>query len=149
MATELEDLYREVILDHARRPRRSGLREPFTAEAHHVNPVCGDEVTLRVRLSGEGPDAVVEDVSYDSLGCAISVAATSVLAETVTGGSVSAALVEYDRFRDIVTGGPVADDGADEDDAAAFSGVARLPRRVTCAMLGWAAMREALVRTVS
>jgi nitrogen fixation NifU-like protein len=146
VATELEDLYREVILDHARRPRRSGLREPFTTEVHQVNPLCGDEVTLRVRLSGEGPDAVVEDVSYDSLGCAVSVAATSVLADSVTGRTVAGAHAAYERFRDIVTGAVEVDEAtAAEADEAAFAGVARLPRRVKCALLGWTALREALL----
>lgn len=148
MTTALEDLYREVILDHARRPRRSGLREPFTTEVHQVNPLCGDEVTMRVRVSGQGERAVVADVSYESLGCAVSVAATSVLAESVTGGTVADAHAAYERFRDIVTGAVEVDDAtAAEADEAAFAGVARLPRRVKCALLGWTALREALLRS--
>ncbi|MGF1648791.1 MAG: Fe-S cluster assembly sulfur transfer protein SufU [Kineosporiaceae bacterium] len=148
MTTDLEDLYREVILDHARRPRRSGLREPFTTEVHQVNPLCGDEVTMRVRVSGQGERAVVADVSYESLGCAVSVAATSVLAESVTGGTVADAHAAYERFRDIVTGAVEVDDAtAAEADEAAFAGVARLPRRVKCALLGWTALREALLRS--
>ena len=67
------DLYQELILEHSKRPRRSGLRDPFDAEVHHVNPTCGDEVTLRVELSGEGADTVVRDVSYRAQGCSISV----------------------------------------------------------------------------
>ena len=66
---ELDSLYQEIILDHYKHPHHAGLREPFGAEVHHVNPTCGDEITLRVHLSGVGADAVVEDVSYDAEGC--------------------------------------------------------------------------------
>ncbi len=62
------DLYQELILEHAKRPVRAGLRDPFDVEVHHVNPTCGDEVTLRVHVTGTGDDAVVEDVSYDAHG---------------------------------------------------------------------------------
>jgi nitrogen fixation NifU-like protein len=157
MATPLDDLYREVILDHAKRPRGVGLREPFTVEVHRVNPTCGDEVTLRIQLSSDGRR--IDDLSYDSLGCSISIAAASVLADGVTGGSVDSALAAYDRFHALVTGavGPasgagrgrgcgeagVADDAEDMD---AFAGVARFPTRVKCALLAWTAAREALVR---
>ena len=71
------DLYQQLILEHSKRPHRSGLREPFEAEVHHVNPTCGDEVTVRVHVSGVGSDAVLEDVSYDALGCSISVASAT------------------------------------------------------------------------
>ena len=157
MASDLEDLYREVIIDHAKHPRRAGLREPFTVEVHQVNPTCGDEVTLRLLLTrdGEGDvaDAVVTDVSYDSLGCSISVAATSVLAEAVTGKTLTGALARYDDFHDVVTGAvpphtATAPEDA-EDDAVAFAGVARFPGRVKCALLGWTAFREAAVRAGS
>ena len=76
-ATELDALYQEIILDHYKHPQHAGLREPFEAEVHHVNPTCGDEVTLRVHLD----DHVVSDVSYDAVGCSISQASASVLAE--------------------------------------------------------------------
>ena len=73
----VDSMYQEIILDHYKNPHHKGLREPFEAEVHHVNPTCGDEVTLRVQLQGEGTDAVIEDVSYDALGCSISQASTS------------------------------------------------------------------------
>ena len=69
---QLQDMYQEIILDHYRNPHHKGLRDPFDAQVYHVNPTCGDEVTLRVQLKGSGDDAVVEDVSFDSLGCLIS-----------------------------------------------------------------------------
>jgi nitrogen fixation NifU-like protein len=68
---------------------RAGLRDPFDAEVHHVNPTCGDEVTLRVHVTGTGDAAVVDDVSYDAMGCSISVASASILAEEITGESVA------------------------------------------------------------
>jgi nitrogen fixation protein NifU and related proteins len=75
------DLYQELILEHSKRPHHAGLREPFDAEVHHINPTCGDEVTLRVDVTGTGADTVVTDVSYQAQGCSISVASASVLAE--------------------------------------------------------------------
>ena len=74
----LESLYQEIILDHYRHPHHAGLREPFDAEVRHVNPVCGDEVTLRVTLKDSDGGPVVADVSYDALGCSISQASASV-----------------------------------------------------------------------
>src|SRR5205085_4480573 len=79
---DLDSLYQEIILDHYRKPHHAGLRDPFEAEVHHVNPTCGDEVTLRVHLS---PDGVVEDVSYDAEGCSISQASASVMTDLVIG----------------------------------------------------------------
>src|SRR5690606_32786555 len=93
------DLYQELILDHAKRPQHAGLREPFDAEVHHVNPTCGDEVTLRVQVV----DGVVTDVSYDAQGCSISIAATSVLAEETIGHSVGEALETFLAMRQMLT----------------------------------------------
>ena len=133
----------ELILEHSRRPHRAGLRAPFDAEVHHVNPTCGDEVTVRVDLDGD----VVRDVSYDALGCSISVASTSVLAEVVTGGSVAAALDAYAAMRAMVTSkGEDPGDEAVLGDGVALAGVARYPARVKCALLGWSAFADALVR---
>src|SRR4029079_459 len=88
MSTDLDALYQEIILDHYKNPHHKGLREPFEAEVHHVNPTCGDEVTLRVHLA-DGPEGkLVGDVSYDALGCSISQASSSVLADLVCGKSV-------------------------------------------------------------
>jgi nitrogen fixation protein NifU and related proteins len=143
----LDALYGEIILDHARRPHRSGLREPFDVEVHHVNPTCGDEVRLRVALDGDGADARVRDVSYEALGCSISVAGASVMADEVTGEGAVAAMARYDRVLAVVQGRAPADPEHDGD-VAAFAGVSRFPARVKCALLAWAAMRDALARAV-
>ncbi len=141
------DLYQEIILEHSKRPLHAGLREPFNAEAHHVNPTCGDEITLRVQLSGEGSSAVIVDLSYDALGCAISTASTSVLAEEVTGRTVGEALNTFAAMRRMLTS--KGTDSGDEDeigDGVAFAGVSRYPARVKCALLGWTAFTDALAR---
>lgn len=139
------DLYQELILEHSKHPRHSGLREPFEAEVHHVNPTCGDEVTLRVHVEGEGADAVVRDVSWDSLGCSISKASTSVLAEQVIGRTVREAMTMHEAMRAMLTSR--GQDPGDEDvigDGVAFAGVAKYPARVKCALLGWMAFTDAL-----
>jgi nitrogen fixation protein NifU and related proteins len=137
------DLYQELILEHSKRPHRAGLREPFDAEVHHVNPTCGDEVTLRVELDGD----TVTDVSYDALGCSISVASASVLTEQVTGHSVREALDAYTAMRSMLTSkGEDPGDEAVIGDGVAFAGVARYPARVKCALLGWTAFTDALAR---
>ena len=86
------DLYQELILEHYKRPVRAGLREPFEAEVHHVNPTCGDEVTLRVHLSDDHETVV--DVSYDGQGCSISQASTSVLTDQVIGEAAQQHVVD-------------------------------------------------------
>ena len=141
------DLYQEIILDHSKRPHHAGLREPFDAEVHHINPTCGDEVTLRVDVSGEGADAVVSDVSYDARGCSISVASSSVLAEEVIGRPVSEALGTFEAMRAMLTSkGAVRGDEEVIGDGVAFAGVAKYPARVKCALLGWTAFTDALAR---
>jgi nitrogen fixation NifU-like protein len=125
-----------------------GLREGYDIEVQQVNPVCGDEVTLRLHLSGAGPDAVVEDVSYDAQGCAISKASTSVLTDLVIGRPVRAAVATGEAIREMVR----TRDGSEPDedllgDAIALQGVAKYPARVKCALLGWTALSEALLRS--
>ena len=142
------DLYQELILEHSKRPHHAGLREPFDAEVHHINPTCGDEVTLRVELIGAGDDAVVRDVSYVAQGCSISVASASVLAEETIGRPVSEALETFEAMRDMLTSrGKVAGDETVIGDGVALSGVSKYPARVKCALLGWTAFTDALARS--
>ncbi len=143
---QLEAMYQELILDHYRHPRHAGLREPFDAEVHHVNPTCGDEVTLRLRLD----DGTVADVSYEGLGCSISQASTSVMSELVTGRSLHEALEVGEAFLALMQSKGQAE--PDEDlleDAVAFVGVAKYPARVKCALLGWMAFKDAAARAVA
>lgn len=152
---KLESMYQEIILDHYRRPHHKGLREPFDAEVHHVNPTCGDEVTLRVRLAEPGGDnPTVEDVSYDSLGCSISQASVSVMTDLVVGKRLDEATRAYDAFLTLMrTRGDSASimDEVEEvlEDAVAFEGVSKYPARIKCALLGWMAWKDATARAVS
>ncbi len=141
------DLYQEIILEHSKRPHHAGLRDPFDAETHHINPTCGDEITLRVAVSGVGADATISDVSYAAQGCAISIASVSVLADEVIGHPVSEALTTYAAMRTMLTSrGQSAGDEEVIGDGVAFAGVSKYPARVKCALLGWAAFSDALVR---
>lgn len=143
----MEQMYQEVILDHYKHPHGRGLRDPYGAEVHHVNPTCGDEVTLRVALSADG--ATVEDISYDGQGCSISQASTSVMHDQLVGQPVDDALATLDSFSAMMTSRGA--DAGDEDvigDGIAFAGVSKYPARVKCALLGWMAFKDALARTV-
>ena len=139
----VEQLYQEIILDHYREKHHAGLREPFGAEVHHVNPSCGDEVTLRVSLDGNS----IADVSYEGEGCSISQASTSVMTDLVIGREVAESMALFEEFRQMMEGqGRVEPDEARLEDGIAFAGVAQFPARVKCAMLGWSALRDALAR---
>ena len=149
-AQDLDALYQEIILDHYKSPHHKGLREPYEAEVHHVNPACGDEVTLRVHLSGGDENAVVEDVSYDAEGCSISQASTSVMTDLVIGKPVKEALGVHDEFLALMQGrGTVEPDEEVLEDGIAFSGVAKFPARVKCALLSWMAWKDATSRALA
>ena len=146
MSAELDSLYQEIILDHYKHPHHAGLREPYGAEVHHVNPTCGDEVTLRVHLS----DGLVEDVSYDAIGCSISQAAASVMADLVIGKKVDDAVAVHETFLTLMQGkGQVEPDEDVLEDGIAFAGVAKFPARVKCALLPWMAWKDATARVDS
>ena len=151
----LEQMYQQVILDHAKRPVGNGLVEPGSAgqghlagESHQVNPTCGDEVTLRVDVTPEG---AVGGVSWEGQGCSISQASVSVMTSLVEGVS----LAEVERldglFHDLMSSrGKGLDDDAAEDalgDATAFTGVSQYPARIKCALPGWAALKDSLARS--
>ena len=146
---QLESMYQDIILDHYRNPHHKGLRDPFDAEVHHVNPVCGDEVTLRVSLKDVNGEPVVEDVSYDSLGCSISQASASVMSDLVIGRPVGEAMTISQAFLDLMQskGRGEPDEGVLED-AVAFAGVSKYPARIKCALLGWMAWKDATVRAM-
>ena len=140
-------MYQEIILDHYRSPHRAGLREPFDAESFQINPTCGDEITLRVKLDDSGEKVL--DVSYETLGCSISQASASVLTDLVVGRSVTDSLKVLAAFQEMAQGrGQVEPDEDVLGDGVAFAGVARYPARVKCALLGWMAFKDAVVRGV-
>ena len=146
---QLESMYQEIILDHYRNPHHKGLREPFDAEVHHVNPVCGDEVTLRVTLKEIDGEPVVEDLSYDALGCSISQASASVMSDLVIGRPVGEAMRISQAFLDLMKSrGAEVPDGDVLEDAMAFAGVSKYPARIKCALLAWMAWKDATAQAM-
>jgi len=148
---QLEDMYQEIILDHYRNPHHKGLRDPYDAQVYHVNPTCGDEVTLRVALK-EGGDGepVVEDVSFDSLGCSISQASASVMTDLVIGKPVSEAMRIGDAFLELMQSKGHAEPDEDVlEDAVVFAGVSKYPARIKCALLGWMAWKDATAQAIA
>ena len=146
---QLESMYQDIILDHYRNPHHKGLRDPFDAEVHHVNPVCGDEVTLRVSLKDVNGEPVVEDVSYDSLGCSISQASASVMSDLVIGKPVAEAMTISQAFLELMQSkGKVEPDEDVLEDAVAFAGVSKYPARIKCALLGWMAWKDATAQAM-
>ena len=141
---QLEAMYQEIILDHYRNPHHKGLRDPFDAQVYHVNPTCGDEVTLRVALKDADDGPVVTDVSYDSLGCSISQASASIMADLVIGKPVSEAMAISQEFLALMQSkGSAEPDEKVLEDAVAFAGVSKYPARIKCALLGWMAWKDA------
>jgi nitrogen fixation NifU-like protein len=146
MTLPLDSLYQEIILDHYRNPHHKGLRDPFDTEVHHVNPTCGDEVTLRVRLA----DGVVEDVSYDSMGCSISQASTSLMTDLVVGKPLEEGLRAHEQFLELMQSkGEGEPDEEVLEDAIAFAGVSKYPARIKCALLGWMAWKDATAQALA
>jgi nitrogen fixation NifU-like protein len=146
---QLESMYQEIILDHYRNPLHKGLREPYEAEVHHVNPSCGDEITLRVHLDGSTDEATVVDVSYDGQGCSISQASASVMADLVIGKTVKEAMVVGDEFLALMQSKGAGEPDEDVlEDAVAFVGVSKYPARIKCALLGWMAWKDATAQTL-
>jgi len=146
---QLESLYQEIILDHYRHPHGRGLREPYDAQVHHVNPLCGDEVTLRVVLKDAGGEPTVADISYDALGCSISQASASVMTDLVVGKTVDEAMAVSGEFLRLMQS--KGEGVPDEDvlgDAVAFEGVAKYPARIKCALLGWMAWKDATAQAL-
>jgi len=151
MSTSMEQLYQQVILDHAKYPHGRGLGSAaagaLSAESHQVNPTCGDEVTLQVDVDAAG---VVRDVRWEGQGCSISQASVSVLHDLVVDQDLGAVDDLAGTFRALMQskGAGLGDEAEDKlGDAAAFTGVGRYSARVKCALLGWVALNDALIKT--
>jgi nitrogen fixation protein NifU and related proteins len=139
----LEDLYQEMILDHAKKPRHPGRLPDAQVEVRHYNPVCGDELEVGLRLE----EGRVAAIAVDGKGCSISQAAASVMSEQVLGCPLEQALAAAEAFRRLMHG----EGEPDEEllgDGIAFKGVARYPVRVKCALLGWMAFKDAAARAL-
>ena len=137
---EVQDLYRQVILDHNRNPRNFGEIGDATRVISAVNPLCGDKLTLYVKLD----DGTVSDIRFKGSGCAISVASSSLMTERVKGTTVSDALRLFEQIHDLLTGAHEHEPAEDLDKLAALGGVREYPSRVKCASLAWHALKAAV-----
>lgn len=136
---ELNSLYQEVILDHYKRPHHKGLKNG-DIQVHHLNPSCGDEVTLSLRMSGDQ----IAEITWDGQGCSISQASVSIMSELMVGKSRAQADQILEAFTEMMQS--KGQDQGDEnflEDGVALSGVSKYPARIKCALLGWMAYKDA------
>ena len=151
----LEDLYREIILDHYRTPRNRGeLESPPAVESNGHNPLCGDEITVYLLVDGEGADAVVSDIKIGGQGCSISQSSASMMSQAVKGKSVAEARALIRRFKSMMSIDTGDDDNGAADEVAlgdleALQGVVKFPVRIKCATLAWNTLTEALAEATS
>lgn len=142
---ELDSLYQEVILDHYRSPHRKGLSGDKDIQVHHNNPSCGDEVTLNLKVK----DGKVLDISWDGVGCSISMASASVMSDLLIGKTFSEANVIFEAFMELMQSkGKSAGDETLLEDGVAFSGVSKFPARIKCALLSWMAFKDAAIQVM-
>jgi nitrogen fixation NifU-like protein len=140
---QLDSLYQEVILDHYKRPQHKGLAATYDAQVHHVNPSCGDEITLNVTLT----DNKVASITWDGVGCSISQASVSILSDLLLGKSIAEADLVLNNFTELMQSkGTMVGDDAILEDAVAMAGVSKFPARIKCALLGWMAYKDAVVQ---
>jgi len=140
---QLDSLYQEVILDHYKRPQHKGLAANYDAQVHHVNPSCGDEITLNVSLEGDK----VAAITWDGVGCSISQASVSILSDLLLGKSISDAELILNNFTELMQSkGTMVGDDEILEDAVAMAGVSKFPARIKCALLGWMAYKDAVVQ---
>lgn len=150
MSAELQQLYQQIILEHAKKRNGSPLADPppgdKSGESHMLNPTCGDEITLRAAVHNDGAGTTLSAISWDGQGCSISMASASVLSDLAQGMDREELLKVVDNFRELMRSrGSIEADEEILGDAAALSGVSRYPARVKCAMLAWVALEEALL----
>ncbi len=143
---QLDNLYQEVILDHYKNPQHKKLSPTYDAQVHHINPSCGDEITLNVSLDGEK----VSNVSWDGVGCSISQASVSILSDLVLGKTLTQAQQISDAFMELMQSkGTQSGDENLLEDAVALAGVSQYPARIKCALLGWMAFKDASVQALA
>jgi nitrogen fixation NifU-like protein len=140
---ELDALYQDVILDHYKNPQNKRLKPDFDAQVHHINPSCGDEITLNLTLAGD----VVESISWDGVGCSISQASVSIMSDLLVGKKIDEAQkIENEFLLLMQSKGSIAGNSDVLEDAVALSGVSKYPARIKCALLGWMAYKDAVVQ---
>ena len=141
-----QELYQEIVMDHNRRPRNFGSMTDSTATSEGFNPLCGDQITLFLKVTED----IVEDISFEGVGCAISKSSASMMTEGVKGKSVEEALTVFEAFREMIT---AKSDGSKDSeilgDLEILKGVAQYPTRIKCATLSWHTLQAALQGTES
>ena len=143
---QLDSLYQEVILDHYKNPQNKKLSDSYDAQVHHVNPSCGDEITLNVKLAGDK----VESVTWDGVGCSISQASVSILSDLLKGKTLIECAEISEAFLHLMQSkGTEKGDENLLEDAVALAGVSQYPARIKCALLGWMAFKDASVQAQS
>ena len=140
MASDLSDLYQEILLEHNRRPRNFRTLEDATHHADGFNPLCGDEISLQLRVDEE----TVGDVGFQGHGCAISRASASMLTQAVKGGSTSDAMAMFDEFHRMLTEPDAELDYDLLGDLEMLAGVIAYPTRIKCAILAWHTLKAAM-----
>jgi nitrogen fixation NifU-like protein len=140
---ELDSLYQEVILDHYKHPLNKGLSENYGAQVHHVNPSCGDEITLNVTAT----NGKISAITWDGVGCSISQASVSIASDLLLNKSFAEAEAILNEFTELMQSKGTKEGNPDVlEDAVALAGVSKFPARIKCALLGWMAFKDAAVR---
>ena len=143
---QLDNLYQEVILDHYKNPQHKKLSPTYDAQVHHINPSCGDEITLNISLDGEK----IVNVTWDGVGCSISQASVSILTDLVIGKTLAQAQEISDAFMELMQSkGTQSGDENLLEDAVALAGVSQYPARIKCALLGWMAFKDASMQALA
>lgn len=136
----LDNLYQEVILDHYKHPLNKKLAPTYDAQVHHINPSCGDEITLNMSAK----DGVITAVNWEGVGCSISMASVSIMSDLLIGKPLSEAALITNEFVDLMQSkGKKSGDEIILEDAVALAGVSQYPARIKCALLGWMALKDA------
>jgi len=142
---ELDSLYQEVILDHYRSPHHKGLSDDKDIQVHHNNPSCGDEITLNLKVQ----EGKVSNISWDGVGCSISMASASVMSHLLIGKTFREANVIFEAFMELMQSKGRSDgDESLLEDGVAFAGVSKFPARIKCALLSWMAFKDAAIQVM-
>jgi nitrogen fixation protein NifU and related proteins len=140
---ELDNLYQEVILDHYKHPLNKGLSDSYDVQVHHINPSCGDEITLNLSVEG----SKIKSITWDGVGCSISQASVSIASDLLVDKDMDEADAITEQFIDLMhSKGTKEGDPEVLEDAVAMAGVSKFPARIKCALLGWMAYRDAADR---
>jgi nitrogen fixation NifU-like protein len=142
----LDNLYQEVILDHYKNPLNKSLAKEYDVQVHHINPSCGDEITLNITLTG----STISKITWDGVGCSISQASVSIASDLLVGKTLDVSESITEEFMDLMQSkGKKSGNELVLEDAVALAGVSQYPARIKCALLGWMAIKDAAMQASS